>query len=389
MNIFEQTVKAAEAGDLAAQDLLAEAYEAMGQPAEALTWLARAAKAGKPSAHARLGLWQLSGYAVPSNPAEGAARILAAARTGDPFGLSLAAMIEAGGIGTPRDIDHALQWLVQAARAGDGRAAGQLGFLVGQSESYKAMAQGALDFAAASGFEPARRVVGAGQPAVPIDWSAVATAADLSAFRTPLNLVPQHPDVRIATVSGVLPGWACDYVTALAEPALQRGEVVTETGAEAVRDARSNRVMHFGLGDSDVVIELINHRVAQVAGLPVEYAEGLGVLHYATGERYAPHVDYIPETPANAVHLAQRGQRVRTVLVYLNDDFDGGCTEFPRLDLKLKPPRGSAIVFDSVTADGATDPRTLHVGAAPTRGEKWIISKWFRTRPLRPGEPDA
>ena len=170
----------------------------------------------------------------------------------------------------------------------------------------------------------------------------------------------------------------------MGEPALQRGMIVNETGGESVEDVRSNRVMHFGLADSDLLLELINHRLAEVAGLPTENGEGLGVLHYAPGERYAPHVDYIPETPANARHLAERGQRIRTVLVYLNEDFEGGATEFPRLDLKFKPAKGSALVFDSVTADGSVDPMTLHTGAPPTSGEKWIISKWFRTRALRP-----
>ena len=42
------------------------------------------------------------------------------------------------------------------------------------------------------------------------------------------------------------------------------------------------------------------------------------------------------------------------------------------------------LIFDSVTPDGQVDPLTLHTGAPPTAGEKWVISKWFRTRPLRP-----
>jgi len=188
----------------------------------------------------------------------------------------------------------------------------------------------------------------------------------------------------ISVIHDLLPSWACDYVMALAEPALRRGMIVNEAGGESVEDVRSNRVMHFGIPDSDVLLELINNRLAEVAGLPSENAEGLGVLHYAPGERYAPHVDYIPETPANAEHLAARGQRVRTVLVYLNEGFEGGATEFPRLELSFKPARGSALAFDSVTPDGAVDPMTLHAGAAPTSGEKWIISKWFRTKALRP-----
>ncbi|HEX6865756.1 MAG TPA: hypothetical protein VF122_00850, partial [Caulobacteraceae bacterium] len=64
---------------------------------------------------------------------------------------------------------------------------------------------------------------------------------------------------------------------------------------------------------------------------------------------------------------------------------EGGATEFPRLELTFKPPRGGALIFDSVRADGGFEPLMLHTGAAPTSGEKWVISKWFRTKALRPG----
>ncbi|CAN5892249.1 hypothetical protein BH11PSE1_BH11PSE1_24840 [soil metagenome] len=118
--------------------------------------------------------------------------------------------------------------------------------------------------------------------------------------------------------------------------------------------------------------------------MPPENAGGLGVLHYAPGERYRPHMDYIPDTPENARQLDAMGQRVRTLLVYLNDGFEGGATLFPRLGAAFRPPPGGALIFDSVTVEGEMDPRTLHEGSPPTSGEKWIISKWFRTKALRP-----
>jgi len=390
MKTFEQVQAAAQAGDAASQDLLAQALEQMGRIDEALAWWMKAAKSGFPAAHAKLGLWQLVGFKLPQNSQEGVTRIAAAAQAGDPLGLSLAGVIDAGGIGAPRDIARALKWLTQAAVVGDAQAACQLGLLVGLSGPNAALARTVLASAAAAGSEPARRALGS-QPfaAGAIDWAAVGAAVDLSAFEAPLTREDVRASPAIAFVPDLLPGWVCDYVMAMAEPALRRGMVVNQAGGESVEDVRSNRVMNFGLADSDVVLELVNSRIAAVAGMPAENAEGLGVLHYAPGERYAPHVDYIPDTPANAAHLAARGQRVRTVLVYLNEGFDGGATEFPRLELSFKPPRGSALVFDSVRPDGAVDPTTLHMGAPPTRGEKWIISKWFRTKALRPGPTAA
>lgn len=386
MRSFEDVHAAAQAGDAGSQDLLAQAMEQSGRYQDALGWWMAAAKSGFPAAHAKLGLWQLVGFNLPQNTKEGATRIFAAAKAGDPLGLSLASVLDAGGIGQPQDITRAIGWLTTAAKAGDAHAACQLGLMAAEGELRTA----ALAASAALQFDAASKVLGTSTPPTQtVDWSAMAAEIDLSPFRRPMTAQNQLETPAISIVPDVLSDAVCDYVMAMAEPALRRGMIVNERGSESVEDVRSNRVMNFGLADSDVVLELINHRLAEAAGMPVENAEGLGVLHYVPGERYAPHVDYIAETPQNAEHLAARGQRVRTVLVYLNDDFEGGSTDFPRLNLSFKPSRGSALIFDSVGPSGQVEPLSLHSGTPTTRGEKWVISKWFRTKALRPGPGDA
>jgi prolyl 4-hydroxylase len=388
MRSYEEVLAAANAGDPASQDLLAQALEQSGRPEEALQWWARAAKAGYPAAHAKIGLWQLVGFNLAQNVGQGVERIQAAARAGDVTGLALAGVIDAGGVGAPRDTARAVRWLVQAAKAGDAAAACQLALLAGMDGPASHLALPTLAASAAAGFTPALRVLGDRDArTAPVDLDALAAAIDLSPWTEPPVREDLHASPAIWRVADALPAWACDYVAALAEPALRRGMVVNDAGGESVEDIRANRVMHFGLADSDVLLELINNRLADIAGLPASHAEGLGVLHYRVGESYAPHVDYLPDTPANAAQLAARGQRVRTVLVYLNDDFEGGATEFPHLNLAFKPPKGEALVFDSVKPDGSVEPLSLHTGASPTRGEKWAISKWFRTRALRPEAP--
>lgn len=384
MSSFEEVTRRAGAGEPEAQELLAAVYEQAGRPAEAAQWLRRAAEAGLPSALARHGLWRLVGFGQTAQPQEGVADISRAASLGDPLGLALAATVTAGGVGRPADPVGALRWLAAAAGAGDGRALCQLGVLLREDPAREAEAGALIAQALAAGFEQAARLRPAPQPAV-VDPDRAAEAVDLSWVSAPAPVEEVRAEPRIAVAHRLIPTWACEYVMALAEPVLTRGKVLDETGTESIQAVRSNSVMNFGLIDSDVILELISTRIAMAAAAPPQNAEGLGVLHYAPGEQYAPHVDYIPETPANAQQLAVRGQRVRTVLVYLNEDFEGGATEFIRLGATFKPPAGHALIFDSVRPDGAVDPMTLHRGAPPTRGQKWVISKWFRTKPLRPG----
>ena len=75
-----------------------------------------------------------------------------------------------------------------------------------------------------------------------------------------------------------------------------------------------------------------------------------------------------------------KGQRIRTCLVYLNDDFEGGETEFPRLGIKFRGRTGEALVFDNVGPNGVGDMNTVHTGLPPMRGEKWLLSQWMRSK---------
>jgi prolyl 4-hydroxylase len=352
-------VQRARSGDPAAQEGVADLLAQAGEGEQARTWLESAARAGRGSAMSRLGLWDIAGFGAPVDGSRGVDRILAGAKTGDSESMHIAAFVLGGGIAVAPDIREGLRWLFAAARSGHRRALAQLDVL----------SKGAAPATAASD---------------EADWIRLAASIDLGWFGAPFRRTVYSESPHIETLAEFLPRNLCDYVIGLAGPRLQRGKIVERDGQERVSGHRSNAVMNFGLVDSDLVLELISLRTANAVGLPPENAEGLGVLHYQPGESYAPHIDYLVETPANAAQLAARGQRARTLLVYLNEGFEGGETEFPRIDKRFKPPAGSALIFHSVDASGKGDPMTVHTGRPPTRGEKWVISRWFRTKALRP-----
>jgi prolyl 4-hydroxylase len=68
------------------------------------------------------------------------------------------------------------------------------------------------------------------------------------------------------------------------------------------------------------------------------------------------------------------------VLIYLNDEYTGGETDFPVLGWRYRGSPGDALAFRNVTAAGLPDVRTLHAGRPPAGGEKWLLSKWIRDR---------
>jgi prolyl 4-hydroxylase len=122
-----------------------------------------------------------------------------------------------------------------------------------------------------------------------------------------------------------------------------------------------------------------------LTGHPIEHGEGLQVLNYPTGAQSTPHFDYLMQTNAgNRASVARSGQRVATLIVYLNDVPGGGETCFDHLGLSIIPRRGQAVYFEYANRHGHTDPLSLHSGAPVTRGEKWIATKWIRQRPFVP-----
>ena len=97
------------------------------------------------------------------------------------------------------------------------------------------------------------------------------------------------------------------------------------------------------------------------------------MLRYSPGQEYRAHLDAI----ANS-----ENQRILTFLVYLNDDFEGGETEFLATGLKFKGAKGDGLLFRNADASGQPDPGSKHAGLPVLSGEKYLASRWIRERPL-------
>lgn len=65
------------------------------------------------------------------------------------------------------------------------------------------------------------------------------------------------------------------------------------------------------------------------------------------------------------------GNRLATIIVYLNDVKSGGATCFKDLDLQIKPVKGKALLFFPSFVDGSPDDRTMHAGQV-AMDTKWI-----------------
>ena len=70
--------------------------------------------------------------------------------------------------------------------------------------------------------------------------------------------------------------------------------------------------------------------------------------------------------------------RIMTALIWLNEQFDGGETEFPRLKIRVRGGIGDMLVFRNFRDDGSEDDRLIHAGLPVSQGVKWMASRWIR-----------
>jgi prolyl 4-hydroxylase len=186
---------------------------------------------------------------------------------------------------------------------------------------------------------------------------------------------------QVIVFGDVLSADECAELIERARPKLARSTTVNpENGNRDVIANRTSEGMFFNRGE-DPFIEGLEQRIASLMNWLVENGEGLQVLSYQVAAEYRSHFDYFPpQQAASAVHTARSGNRVATLVLYLNDVPNGGETSFPNAGISVAAKQGNAVYFRYMNAQRELDPLTLHGGAPVLEGEKWIMTKWVRER---------
>ncbi len=197
-------------------------------------------------------------------------------------------------------------------------------------------------------------------------------------------------DPAMALCEDILSAEECaEFLDFAAKRGLQPSTIVDDTsGAARPHPERTSTSLMLRRAETELV-DRIEHRLAALTGWPVANGEGLQILRYRTGQEYRPHFDSFPDGAGGAIHTARGGQRVNTVLIYLQSPERGGGTCFPSAGLTVCPRAGSAVIFHNVDEVGRRAAASLHAGLPVENGEKIIITYWQRARAFAaPPEPD-
>jgi prolyl 4-hydroxylase len=347
----------ASAGDPVAQLYVARALLDQGQTERGRDWLRRAASAGSTEAKLALGEQLLS--QEPYDILDGYKWARSAAEDGSGKAEHLLAVATAEGLGAPQNWRVALDHLARSAELGYAPARAELAVLAGDWSG--------ANTSDGSGTRP--------------DWGGLRRAVDVPTWLRSPQAHFLSPSPRIAVVRNFASPELCRWFIERARSGLKRAQTIDPRTGRGQYDAnvRNNSSAAFDVAAMDMVLVMVRARISQLTLLPVRGFEDSQVLHYAPGEEFKPHFDFLHTAqPGHAMVAASGGQRVVTFLIYLNDDYDGGETAFPTLGRVYKGRTGDALFFYNTLPDGTPDRLTLHAGAPTTRGEKYIFSQWIR-----------
>lgn len=174
----------------------------------------------------------------------------------------------------------------------------------------------------------------------------------------------------IGTMSHFLPNEMCDSLIEKAREKLFTMETLGGQNNGRIADG-------CWLSNEEPEVRFIKEAIAQVSKYPIQNQEDLHIVRYGVGGRYDPHWDYFIEGESYYDEVMSRGgQRSESWLIYLNDNFEGGETEFPREGIKIEPQKGLLVAWRNLLEDGNVNPNSFHGGLPVLSGEKWIGVIW-------------
>lgn len=198
-------------------------------------------------------------------------------------------------------------------------------------------------------------------------------ATNAEAYRVPAD------GIELFALGGFLSdeecGELCTMIDAIARP----------SGLHELDYASGYRTSYSGdLDPRGALVAGISQRIDALLGIDPAFGEPVQGQRYWPGQQFKPHNDWFYTSEAYWPQEEVRGgQRSWTAMAYLNDVEAGGATAFVAAGIQIEPKRGVLLLWNNALPDGRPNEATLHAGLPVERGAKYIITKWYRSRPWR------
>ncbi len=195
-------------------------------------------------------------------------------------------------------------------------------------------------------------------------------AADPSVYRVPVE------KAEIYAISDFISPDECSHLMKMIDRVAKPSALFDDVYIESYRTSFSGDV-----DTSDSFVKMIERRFSDLLGIDMAWGETIQGQRYLPGQEFREHCDWFDTNAAYWAGEAERGgQRSWTAMAYLNDVEKGGETEFPNLQIRIRPQSGVLLLWNNATLEGKPNIDTIHAALPVETGVKYVITKWFRTR---------
>lgn len=182
--------------------------------------------------------------------------------------------------------------------------------------------------------------------------------------------------VHMYLVDDFLTHEVCDEIISRIKKQCRPSTITTDDPDKEFRTSKTCDLCNH----PDDFINDLDRQIADYLGMEVERSEGIQGQYYQVGDQFKTHSDFFePNTKEYNECAGELGQRTWTFMIYLNDVPEGGQTEFTELGVAFTPKKGQAVVWNSLYSTGEVNRDTMHWAKPIIEGEKYVITKWFRT----------
>ncbi|MDN3645793.1 2OG-Fe(II) oxygenase [Pontixanthobacter aestiaquae] len=179
-------------------------------------------------------------------------------------------------------------------------------------------------------------------------------------------------------VSHFLKGAECQKLLGMVDAIAKPSELFDQDYSTGFRTSFSGN-----LNPHEPFMAELNARIDTLLGLKPQLGEAIQGQRYHVGQQFKPHNDFFyPDQEYWKIERKRGGQRSWTAMAFLNPVERGGATHFVNLDLRIKPQPGVLLIWNNADREGLPNENMLHAGTPVEAGVKYVLTKWYRTRPL-------